>query len=59
MRPTVYLPELGGCTQNPVNERNRGLSAVESIAGGLDYFRLADDPLGAVAKHCAVTRERS
>jgi hypothetical protein len=25
----------------------------------LDYFRVADDPLGAVAKHCAVIRERS
>ena len=24
-----------------------------------DRFRFADHPLGAVAKHCAVTRERS
>ena len=23
------------------------------------FFRVADDPLGAVAKHCAVTREHS
>ena len=45
-----------------LNECNGDLTQTETIpyrGSGPDNFRLADDPLGAVAKHCAVTRERS
>ena len=31
-------------TQNQVGERNGDITTVETNAGGLDYFQLADEP---------------
>jgi hypothetical protein len=40
---TGQLPLTGDYTQNLDNECNGDLSPVETIGGGLDYFRLADE----------------
>jgi len=38
------MTKSGDYTQNPFNECNRDFSPVETIAGALDYLRLADYP---------------
>jgi hypothetical protein len=43
VRKIGQLPLTGDYTQNLDNECNGDLSPVETIGGGLDYFRLADE----------------